>query len=226
MESIAVKERQIVFACANPHSLVKAQTDHFFLEALNSADQVVADGVGISLVAKLIGREITPRITGSDYFFSVMRALDEKGDGKVFFLGSTEHVLERVKAEVRLAFPSIDIDTYSPPFGEWDDESNQTIIQAINTSKPDLLWVGMTAPRQEKWVHKNRDNLDVPVIGSIGAVFDFVAGTHVRAPKWMHSLGFEWLYRFMREPRRMWRRNFVSSPRFVWLVLQERIKGH
>ena len=97
------------------------------------------------------------------------------------------------------------------------------MLETINKARPDVLWVGMTAPKQEKWVEANRQKLNVPVIGSIGAVFDFYAGTYSRAPQWICDAGLEWAYRFMREPRRMWQRNFVSAPKFVWLVLKQRV---
>jgi len=99
------------------------------------------------------------------------------------------------------------------------------MVQTINLARPDVLWVGMTAPKQEKWVEENRHNLNVPVIGSIGAVFDFYAGTYARAPQWVCRIGFEWAYLFMLEPRRMWHRNFVSTPKFLWLVLCQHVLG-
>ena len=95
----------------------------------------------------------------------------------------------------------------------------------INEATPDVLWVGMTAPKQEKWVAANCGRLNARVIGSIGAVFDFYAGTYSRAPRWILKIGLEWAYRFILEPRRMWRRNFVSTPRFIWLVLKQHVLG-
>ena len=99
------------------------------------------------------------------------------------------------------------------------------MIRLINDAQPDVLWVGMTAPKQETWVQTNRKRLRVPVIGSIGAVFDFYAGTHPRSPRWICRLGLEWVYRFVREPRRMWRRNFVSAPKFIGLIVWRHILG-
>ncbi len=113
----------------------------------------------------------------------------------------------------------------SPPFGSWSDEQNRRMVQLINDAKPDVLWVGMTAPKQEKWVEENRHNLTAPVIGSIGAVFDFYAGTYARAPQWVCHIGLEWAYRFLLEPRRMWQRNCVSAPKFLWLVLSRHVLG-
>jgi exopolysaccharide biosynthesis WecB/TagA/CpsF family protein len=97
------------------------------------------------------------------------------------------------------------------------------MIEVINAAKPDVLWVGMTAPKQEKWVEENRHLLNVAVIGSIGAVFDYFSGTHPRAPQWICEYGIEWMYRFVKEPKRMWKRNFVSTPKFIALVLKQHI---
>ena len=117
-------------------------------------------------------------------------------------------------------FPEIEVcGTLSPPYRSWTSEENKAMIAKVNAARPDVLWVGMTAPKQEKWVAANRNQLDVPVVGSVGAVFDFFAGTNPRAPQWMCKLGLEWVYRLIREPRRMWRRTVISAPKFVVLVL-------
>ena len=99
------------------------------------------------------------------------------------------------------------------------------MIDRIREFAPDVLWVGMTAPKQEKWVSANLANLGVPVIGSVGAVFDYYAGVTTRAPPWICNLGLEWLYRLPREPKRLWRRTFVSAPLFLWYVVRERVVG-
>lgn len=224
LEAIRTKGKQIVFACANPHSIVTAQSDPDFMSALNDANQIVADGVGVAVMAKHLKISSGPRITGSDYFFSVMRGLNDSGTGRVFFFGSSDEVLDLISARLRREYPRLTIaGTYSPPFGTWSEEENELMIARINEAKPDVLWVGMTAPKQEKWVFANRHKLKVPVIGSVGAVFDFFAGTHPRAPRWMCRLGLEWVYRLMKEPRRMWRRNFISTPLFLLLVIKHHI---
>src|SRR5574337_61781 len=219
----AVKHRSVqrVFACANPHSLVVAQEDAQFRLALRHADFVVADGVGASFMARLVGVRIGPRITGIDFYYGVLNALQQRGSGRVFFFGSSQQILDRIAKRFADDFPALTLcGALSPPFGTWSEMENHRMVGVINEAKPDVLWVGMTAPKQEKWVEANRRQLTVSVIGSIGAVFDFYAGTSSRAPKWMCDIGIEWAYRFIREPRRMWRRNFVSAPKFVWQVLR------
>lgn len=224
MYAVDRKITQRVFACANPHSLVVAQQDADFHSALTHADFVVVDGVGASLMARFVGIQIGPRITGTDYFLGVLNALQQRGGGRVFFFGSSQHVLNLIAQRFARDFPSLTLcGALSPPFGTWNEMENHRMVQAINDAQPDVLWVGMTAPKQEKWVEANRRQLTVPIIGSIGAVFDFYAGTYSRAPKWVCDIGLEWAYRFILEPRRMWRRNFVSAPKFVWLVLRHHI---
>ncbi|NGZ96163.1 MAG: glycosyltransferase [Nitrospira sp. WS110] len=226
LAAIEGNRAQTVFACANPHSLVIAQTDAAFKEALIRAEQVVADGVGITFMARLANVRRGPRITGHDYFFSLLNGLQQRGRGRVFFFGSSQLVLDLIAKRFVDDFPSLTLcGLCSPPFGSWSADENERMVQVINGARPDVLWVGMTAPKQEKWVEANRRHLQVPVIGSIGAVFDFYAGTHPRSPDWICKIGLEWAYRFMREPRRMWRRNVISAPKFVVLVMWRHLLG-
>jgi N-acetylglucosaminyldiphosphoundecaprenol N-acetyl-beta-D-mannosaminyltransferase len=221
--AIADRRGWFVFACANPHSLVVARKDPKFREALEMASAVVADGVGCQWGAVLSGVPIGPRITGSDFFASIMATLN-RSRGRAYFFGSSDAVLEKLAARVQRDFPQVAVAMRSPPFRPWSEEENRQMIGDIRGFKPDVLWVGMTAPKQEKWVASNAARLEVPVIGSIGAVFDYYAGVTHRAPQWLCNLGLEWLYRLPREPNRLWRRTFVSAPVFLWYSLVERIR--
>lgn len=211
-------------ACANPHSLVVAQQDEPFRRALQSCSAVVADGSGVTFAARLLRTEVGPRITGTDFFQGTMQRLDQVG-GKAFFLGSVDPVLDLIEQRVARDFPRVTVETLSPPFGTWSPEQQAGIMQRIRAARPDVLWVGMTAPKQEKWIHAHAEECGVPVIGAIGAVFDYYAGTVRRAPLWICKLGFEWLYRLLGEPRRLWRRTLVSGPQFAWLLLRERLQA-
>jgi N-acetylglucosaminyldiphosphoundecaprenol N-acetyl-beta-D-mannosaminyltransferase len=221
-QAIRARHPPFIFACANPHSLVMARTDVEFRGALEGASAVVADGVGCTWAASLAGISVGPRITGSDYFVSIMSRLNGAG-GRAFFFGSRGEVLTELVARVKRNFPRVAVSTHSPPFRQWSDDENSVMIEAIRQFSPDVLWVGMTAPKQEKWVAANVGRLQVPVIGSIGAVFDYYAGFTSRAPQWICDLGLEWLYRLPREPKRLWRRTLVSAPLFLWFVFCERI---
>lgn len=207
------------FACANPHSLVVAQADADFRRALQACSAVVADGVGVTVAGRLAGVDVGPRITGADFFLGLMARLNRRG-GRAFFLGSKDSVLGQIVSRVRREYPRLHIDVLSPPYGEWSEATNRELLNRIAEAKPDVLWVGMTAPRQERWVHGNLAALQVPVIGCIGAVFDFYAGTVRRAPRWICDAGLEWLYRLSREPRRLWKRTMISGPAFLWLVMR------
>ncbi len=226
LDAVERRRGPVVFACANPHSLVTAQSDAEFRQALRRADLTVADGVGIVLMARAARIPIGPRITGADYFFAVLEQLRRRGHGRVFFFGSSPKVLALIAERFGREYPELTLcGALSPPYRAWSEEENAAMVAQINAAAPDVLWVGMTAPKQEKWVEANRGALAAPVIGSIGAVFDFYAGTYPRAPEWLCRLGLEWVYRLVSEPRRMWRRNFVSSPKFVGMVIWRHVFG-
>lgn len=214
-----------IIACANPHSLVVARRDPAFHAALSNATHLVPDGIGVVWAARALQRPIEARIAGWDVFWHLMSALDARGGARVFFLGSRPEVLERIETRLARDFTRITLcGRRSPPFGVWPDAVDDELIAAIEQARPDVLWVGMTAPKQETWVEKHRHRLAVPVIGSIGAVFDFYAGTVARAPLWLQRANLEWLHRLSRNPKKMWRRVVVSGPVFVSLVLYERLR--
>ena len=144
---------------------------------------------------------------------------------KVMFLGSSEAVLAKIRQEASYIYHNIEVVTYSPPYkAEFSDDDNRAMVEAINNANPDLLWIGMTAPKQEKWVYEHWDELDIHChVGTIGAVFDFFAGTVRRAPEWWQKHGLEWLYRLLSEPRRMWRRYLIGNMLFLWNILKEKI---
>ena len=143
---------------------------------------------------------------------------------KVMFLGSSEAVLSKIRLEASYIYHNIEVVTYSPPYKPvFSEEDNRAMVEAINNANPDLLWIGMTAPKQEKWVYEHWDELDIHChVGTIGAVFDFFAGTVRRAPEWWQKHGLEWLYRLLSEPRRMWRRYLIGNVLFLWNIIKEK----
>ena len=142
----------------------------------------------------------------------------------VMFMGSSEKVLDLIVKRAAEVYPHLKIVTYSPPYKpEFSEEDNKAIIEAINAANPDLLWIGMTAPKQEKWTYSHWNELDIHChVGTIGAVFDFFAGTVERAPMWWQRHGLEWLYRLLKEPKRMWRRYIIGNTLFLWNMLKEK----
>lgn len=215
------------FACANPHSLEIARKDTLFSKAIMSADIVVPDGVGIVIASKILGGQISKRVTGSDIFYGVNAEMNRLGGHSCFFLGSAEETLAKIIKKMNVDYPGVNVSgTYSPPFkAEFSAEENQIMIDIINRAKPDVLWVGMTAPKQEKWIYKNKDLLDVKLIGPVGAVFDFYTGNVKRSHPLFQKIGLEWLPRLIREPGRLWRRNFISGPVFLIRVIFEKLNS-
>jgi len=228
IQSITEKMRDhdgpVFLACANPHSLVTAEGDSAFAQALHSADILLPDGMGILKASRMLGGAITERVSGPDVFMRLLRFMQERGGFSCFFLGSTEETLTAISCRIENEYPAVRVaGVYSPPFAEdFSSEQNQEMIDVINAAKPDVLWVGMTAPKQEKWVQQNLDKLDVKLVGCIGAAFDFFAGTKKRSAPIFRRLGLEWLPRFFREPRRMASRVLVSAPKFFLLVRKQK----
>ncbi len=220
-------QRRKYLVCANPHSLELARSDHLFRKAIINADLLTPDGIGIVLASKIHGGCICGRVTGSDIFLGLSCALNRKKGYRYFFLGSTEKTLDRIRDRIILEFPNIEIaGTFSPPFrAAFTTEENGEMVEVVNKARPHVLWVGMTAPKQEKWIYQHRDQLDVNFIGAIGAVFDFYAGTKKRSGQWFQDHGYEWFPRLFREPRRLWYRNFISFPVFIFRNAIARLLG-
>lgn len=207
----------------NAHSFNTAQKDKLFAEALTKGDVLIPDGASIVKACKWLKTKSQPteRIAGWDLFVFEM---NKNKNGKVMFMGSSEKVLSLIKERAAKDYPNMEVVTYSPPYKpEFSDEDNRAIIEAINEAKPDLLWIGMTAPKQEKWTYSHWNELNIHChVGTIGAVFDFYAGTVERAPLWWQQHSLEWLYRLIKEPRRMWRRYLIGNTLFLWNIAKER----
>ena len=225
-ELAKLPEGKLLINTINAFSYDNARKDVLFSEALQKGDVLIPDGISIVKACRFLNAKSQPkeRIAGWDLFVYEMEKLNRVG-GKVMFLGSSDAVLNLIRRRVAEKYPKIEVDTYSPPYKPvFSDEENEAMISAINRSNPDLLWIGMTAPKQEKWAYTHLDRLDVHChIGTIGAVFDFFAGTVKRAPERWQRAGLEWLYRLLSEPRRMWRRYFIGNAKFIYYIMVEKI---
>jgi len=222
----ALPEGKLLINTINAHSYNTALKDSFFAEALTKGDVLIPDGVSIVKACKWLNAKSQPkeRIAGWDLFAFEMDKLNKKG-GKCFFMGSSEKVLSLIRKRASVDYPNIVVETYSPPYKpEFSEEDNRAIIEAINKANPDLLWIGMTAPKQEKWTYAHWNELNIHChVGTIGAVFDFFAGTVERAPIWWQEHGLEWAYRLVKEPKRMWRRYIIGNSLFLWNISKEKI---
>lgn len=225
-EMDAWPEGKFLVDTVNAHSFVVAQKDAAFADALRNADALLPDGISIVKACRWLGTKNAPveKIAGADLFAYEMGKLEKKG-GTCFFLGSSPETLARIVERAASVYPHVRIVTYSPPYKPaFSPEDNRAMLKAVHAADPDLLWVGMTAPKQEKWLDEHWSELQIHGhAGAIGAVFDFFAGTVERAPQKWIDLGLEWLYRLLKEPRRTWRRYLVDNPKFCWLVLKEKL---
>lgn len=227
----ALPEGKVLINTINAHSYNVAQKDALFAEALMKGDVLLADGASIVHACRWLKTPSQPeeRIAGYDLFEYEMAALEKRAEiaekrMKVFFMGSSQDVLRRIEERAAKDYPHLQIETYSPPYkAEFTEEDNDAIISAINAANSDLLWIGMTAPKQEKWTYSHWQELNIHChVGTIGAVFDFYAGTAQRAPLWWQQHSLEWLYRLLKEPRRMWRRYIIGNVLFVHNILREK----
>lgn len=233
-ELASLPEGKLLINTINAHSYNTARKDSLFAEALTNGDVLLPDGVSIVMACKWIKAKSLPkeRIAGWDLFAFEMEKLERESEELrtkseeskiVMFMGSSQKVLDLIVKRAAEVYPHLKVVTYSPPYKpEFTDEDNKAIIDAIHAANPDLLWIGMTAPKQEKWTYSHWKELNIHChVGSIGAVFDFFAGTVKRAPMWWQDHGLEWLYRLLKEPKRMWRRYIIGNALFLWNMVKE-----
>ena len=201
----------------NAHSYCMQRDDHQFRRALKNSSVLLPDGSGITLVGRLLNIAL-PKLSGYEFFLEVMVNLDEKS-GRVFFLGSSEDVLEKIKIRAAKDFPNIEVGTLSPGFKDvFNSEDVGLFANEINGFMPDALFLGLTAPKQEKLAQDLRFLKTGPLIASVGAVFDFYAQTKKRPHEVLIKFHLEWLGRLISDPKRIYRRVFVSMPIFIGIV--------
>jgi N-acetylglucosaminyldiphosphoundecaprenol N-acetyl-beta-D-mannosaminyltransferase len=207
---------------ANAHSMVEANRNPQLCSAMN-ADVVEPDGMPLVLLARRRGIK-AQRVCGPDF----MPALVERGVplGRThFFFGGAPGVPEELARRLSEAYPGLKVaGTMSPPFREPTAEEEEELVAEINAAKPDYVWVGLGAPKQDLWVASHRERLEASALLAVGAAFDFHSGRRRRAPHWMQRTGTEWLFRLLMEPRRLASRYTVVNARFLWLVLKEGLR--
>jgi len=217
-------EEQIIINTINPHSYCVAKKDMIFREALQQADYLLPDGIGIVYGTKVLTGEKIKRITGSDLHLYLLNEAQKRGL-KIFYLGASPETLKKITSKLKSEYSSLQVSSHSPPYKSvFSEEDNLRMIEAVNNFSPDILFVGMTAPKQEKWVFENKEFINARILCSIGAVFDFYAGTVKRPGLFWQRLGLEWMPRLLREPKRMFNRNFYTTPQFVIDVIKYRLK--
>ncbi len=210
----AATKRKVRANFATVNTMVRARQDASVREQIKSSQVVAPDGMPLVWLGRLRGRKVE-RVCGPD----TMPALCERSQGfgyRHFFYGGAEGVAERLAANLQARFPKMQVaGTYTPPFRPLTPEEKADVVSAINSAKPEFVWVCLNTPRQDAWVAEYQELLDAPVLLAVGAAFDFHSGGLARAPRWMQRAGLEWVFRLVKEPRRLWRRYLIDNVLFA-----------
>jgi N-acetylglucosaminyldiphosphoundecaprenol N-acetyl-beta-D-mannosaminyltransferase len=216
---IAERSRSRYVAVTGMHGVMEAQRDTSFREILNTADCVVPDGMPLVWLGRWQGFALKRRVYGPELLETLCQTTGTKY--RHFFYGGIAGVAGRLADSLEQLYGIQIAGTYSPPFRLLTEEEDREIVAMIRASAPDILWVGLSTPKQERWMYAHRSGLGVPVMVGVGAAFDIHSGRKKRAPRWMQEHGLEWMFRLFQEPRRLWRRYLVYGPEFAALVLLE-----
>ncbi|ENZ30807.1 WecB/TagA/CpsF family glycosyltransferase [Clostridium butyricum 60E.3] len=221
IDELIIRNKPSYIVTPNVDHIVKLDVDIEFQNVYNEADLILTDGMPLIWISKLKKNPIKEKISGSDLFPKVCKLASDKGY-KVFLLGAAEGVAAKAAENLKLKYSGLKVvGTYSPSYGfENNKDEVERIIKIITDIKPDILAVGLGAPKQEKFLYEFKDKLRVPVSLAIGASIDFEAGNVKRAPKWMQKSGLEWLYRLFKEPKRMFKRYLIDDMEIFRVILK------
>ena len=211
-----VRERRKGYICVTGvHGVMEAQEDAAFRQILNEAFLCTPDGMPMVRVGKLNGRREMHRVYGPDLMLDVC-AWSETNSCRHFFYGGAPGVAEQLRDQLKARFPKLQIaGCFTPPFRALNTEEEKQLREMVRTARPDIMWVGLSTPKQEKFMAEFLPRLDVTLMIGVGAAFDFHSGRVKQAPHWMQRIGLEWLYRLYQEPRRLARRYFRNNPLFI-----------
>ena len=215
----AILKKQKKYICVCPVStIMECKRSDRALESVNSADLVTPDGMPTVWVGKMYGYKNIKRVYGPELMQNICGISKKKGY-KNYFYGSSEDVLNKLKANLNKDYPGLVISgVYSPPFRQLTKEEDDSAVESINNNDPDIIWVGLGSPKQDLWMHEHRARINAPIMVGVGAAFDFLAGVKPQAPRWIRNNGFEWLFRLITEPKRLWRRYLVDNSLFIYYI--------
>lgn len=206
----------------NSHMLYENKKNDEFRKIVDNAVVVCPDGVPLLYSIKYFGKSNVDRIAGNDFIFSLVEMAEKEGL-RVFFYGSTNEVLAKIKQKIQKEYSALKCKMYSPPFRSLSEHEMNQHAQLINDFQANIVLVGLGCPKQEYWMNQMKHKVNAPMFG-VGGAFLFFAGIDSRAPKWMRNSGFEWLYRLVLEPRRLFKRYFITNSYFCWLFIKEVLK--
>lgn len=223
IEKMIEEERKSYVVAINVDVVMKIESDSYLKEIVDNADMVLVDGKPLVWISKLYGEPLKAKISGSDLVPILCEVSAQKGY-RMFIIGGKDGIAEQAKKRLEEKYPDIEIvGTYAPPMGfEKDKKELNKINDMISEVKPDLLITCFGCPKQEKWIYENINKYDAKVSVCAGATVDFLAGNVKRAPRWMSEHGLEWFYRFLQEPKRMFRRYFVDDVKIIKVIWKYR----
>ncbi len=217
---ITHQERHYVSVCT-VHTIMECRRDERLRQIVNAAGMTTPDGMPLVWLSRLAGHSHVSRVYGPDLLLAEMAASVKAGHSH-FFYGGQMGVADRLAETMRRRFPGVRIvGTLSPPVGTAEQLCTEEAAAAINEAGPDIVWVGVSSPKQEFWMQGMRPRLSAPVLIGVGAAFDFHTGSVRQAPRWMQRSGLEWLFRLIQEPQRLWRRYLIDNPWFLFEVARQ-----
>ncbi|MEO7044801.1 MAG: WecB/TagA/CpsF family glycosyltransferase [Ferruginibacter sp.] len=221
--SLAYQKKSSMVCVANVHMFIEAYKDSKFLQIIRDADLITPDGIPLIWALRILYSLKQDRVAGMDLLPDLLRKIESQNIG-VYFYGSTDIVLNNTKDYLKRKFPKLTIAGFhSPPFGTSPDQKESETINTINSSTPCIVFVVLGCPKQEKWMASMKNQIHTVMIG-IGGALPVMLGIQKRAPRWMQKTGLEWLFRLTQEPRRLFRRYFITNSLFLWILLKESVK--
>ena len=220
-----IERRANTYVCVTGvHGVMESQSDPQLRDIHNRSGLTTPDGMPMVWCGRYAGAAGMTRVYGPDLMLEVCALAAQRG-WRMYFYGAAPGVPEELADRLSAMYPGlVVVGTYSPPYRELTESEKSEIAVQIDAAEPDVVWVGLSTPKQERWMHDFRPRVDAPVLVGVGAAFDIHAGRLPQAPRWMQRSGLEWFYRLLREPKRLWRRYLSNNPRFVLGVLRRRPK--
>lgn len=217
-----IEKKEPHYVCVtSAHGIIESQRNKEFRDIINSAGLVTPDGMPLVWLSRFKGYKSVDRVYGPDLMLKLSELAERRGYSN-FFYGARNGIPEKLSIALRKKFPHLKIaGTYSPPFRPLTSKEDREVIDMINDASPDIVWVGISTPKQEKWMAEHLGRTKTTVMIGVGAAFDFLSGAKRQAPKWMQRSGLEWLFRLITEPRRLWRRYLIGNTMFIWSILKE-----
>jgi N-acetylglucosaminyldiphosphoundecaprenol N-acetyl-beta-D-mannosaminyltransferase len=227
IESWIAAGSQSYVCITGAHGLIESQDDPVLRDIHNSAGLVTPDGMPLVWMSRALGHKRTERVYGPD-LMREMSALSARRGYRQFYYGGGEGVAERLSHTLTREYPGLEVAGYfCPPFRHLTATEDEEAVNRINQARPDIVWVGLSTPKQEYWMASHLVRIKAPVMIGVGAAFDFLSGLKSQAPAWMQTRGLEWSYRLATEPKRLWRRYLTIVPRFIvlagWQLLSARL---